>query len=138
MREITKDIPGDKVKLEKNAPPIPTNVKFVFEETIFKPAHIIFQYDNKMKNGKEIMEWIRQYSHGFGIEYIGYRFKKEELVFDGEFYFEGREFRGFEIDGHTLEVYNMLLKNAEFLDPVSEDDIVLTMEMSYEHFRWVI
>lgn len=135
MKEIAKDIPGDKIKLTKNAPPIPTNVKFVFEETIFKPVHIIFQYDNKMKNGREIMEWVRQYSEAVTGRPLP---PKETLVFDGEFYFEGREFRGFEIEGRTLEVYSMLLKNAEFLDPVSEDDIVLTMEMSYEHFHWVI
>ena len=135
MREITKVIPGDKIKLTKNAPPMPTNVKFVFEETMFKPVHIIFQYDNKMKNGREIMEWVRQYSEAVAGRPLQ---PKETLVFDGEFYFEGREFRGFEIEGRMLEVYSMLLKNAEFLDPVSEDDIVLTMEMSYEHFRWVI
>lgn len=81
------------------------------------------------------MEYVRQYSHGFCT---GYRFTKEQLVFDGEFYFEGREFRGFDVEGRTLRVFNMLLKNADFLDPSSEDDIVLTMEMSYEHFHWVI
>ena len=132
MREIIKDIPGDKVKLKKNAPPAPTNVKIVFGEH-GQPEHIIFQYDNKMKSGKETMEWVRQYSHGFGI---GYRFTKEQLVFDGEFYFEDREFRGFDVEGQTLRVFNMLLKNADFLDPSSEDDIALIMEMSYDYFRW--
>jgi hypothetical protein len=132
MKEISVDVPGDKIKLLKNAPQVPTNVKIVFGE-YGQPERIIFQYDNKMKNGKEILEWIRQYSYGFCT---GYRFTKEQLVFDGEFYFEGRELRGFDVEGQTLRVFNMLLKNADFLDPASEDDIVLTMEMSYDYFSW--
>ena len=116
MKEISKDIPGDKVKLFKNAPPVPSNVKLVFEETD-KPLHIIFQYECNRSDGKEIMEWIRQYSHGFCT---GYRFTKEQLVFDGEF----------DVEGYPIHIYNMLMKDVEF------DDIFANIEMSYEHFYW--
>lgn len=118
--------------MSKNAPPTPTNVKFTFGEN-GEPRNIVFRYDNKMKNGKEIMEWIRQYSHGFGT---GYRFKKEELVFDGEFHFGGYTFRGVDIEGKTLQLNNLLLNDAEFFDSVTDDDIVLNMKMSYDHFIW--
>lgn len=116
MKEISKDIPGDKVKLVKNAPPVPSNVKLVFDETD-KPLHIIFQYECNRSDGKEIMEWIRQYSHGFCT---GYRFTKEQLVFDGEF----------DVEGYPLHIYNMLAKDTVF------DDIFVNIEMSYEHFYW--
>lgn len=117
MKEISKDIPGDKIKLIKNAPPVPSNVKLVFDETTGKPLHIIFQYERNRNDGKEIMEWIRQYTHGFCT---GYRFTKEQLVFDGEF----------DVEGHPLHIYNMLAKDSEF------DDILVNIEMSYEHFYW--
>lgn len=117
-------IPGNNIKMSKNAPPVPTVVKFTFGETD-EPLHIIFQYDGEMKNRSDVMEWIRQYSHSFGT---GYGFTKEQLVFDGEFHFKNR----------TLHGFNLLLKNAEFFDSLSDDDIVLSMEMSYERFFWEI
>lgn len=122
MKEIPVDVSGDKVKLIKNAPPTPTIVKFVFDETD-KPIHIFFQYDNKIQNGAEIMEWLRQYSEAVTGRLLP---PKETLVFDGEFYFED----------HTLHVFDMLLKNADIFDPVSDDCIVLNMEISYDHYRW--
>lgn len=122
MKEIPVDVPGDEVKLLKNAPPIPTNVKLVFDETD-KPLYIFFRYDRDWGDFREMMEYIRRYSHGFGT---GYRFTKEQLVFDGEFC----------VGEHKLHIFNMLLKNANLPESVSDDEFCLILEMSYEHFYW--
>jgi hypothetical protein len=137
MKEIARDVPGDKVKLVKNAPPIPTNVKIVYRNN-GQLMHIIFQYKNERHDGKEILEWIRQYAEAVTGRPLP---PKETLVFDGEFLIEGQTHHvfneEFKFEDRKLSVFNMMLKNAEFHDIDGVDsEYVLDMEMSYEYFRW--
>ena len=137
MKEISIDVPGDKVKLTRNAPPPPDNVKIVYKNN-GQLLHVVFQYNNERNDGKEILDFVRQFSYGFGS---GYRFTKEKNAFDGDFLIEGRTFHvfneEFKFDNRTLFVRNMWVKNTEFHDADSDDtEFVLDMEMAYDCFRW--
>lgn len=137
MKVISIDVPGDKVKLARNAPPIPTNVKIVYGNN-GQLLHIIFQYANERHDGKEILEWILQYAEAVTGRPLP---PKETLVFDGEFLIEGQTHHvfneEFKFEDRKLNVFNMMLKNAEFHDIDGVDsEFVLEMEMSYDGFRW--
>ena len=123
------EIGPEEIKLTKNAPPTPDIVQIEVNEGETQKNYlnsIVFKYWNNSDNrgGEKLMEWIRQYSHGFAT---GYRFTKEQLVFDGEFM----------VDGKILYVYNMLLNDADFGD-LEDGFSHLTLVLSYEHFYWVI
>ena len=137
MKEIARDAPGDKVKLFKNSPPTPTNVKIVYGNN-GQLLHVIFQYGNERHGGKEILEWIRQYTEAVTGRSLP---PKETLVFDGEFLIEGQTHHvfneEFKFEDRKLSIFNMMLENAEFHDIDRVDsEYVFEMEMSYDYFSW--
>ena len=125
------EISSEKIKLSKNAPPIPDIAQFEMKENdggwLYPSIEsITFIYKEKHPRSNELMEWVRQYSYSV----TGHTPPpKEKLVFDGLF----------EINEKTLHIHNMLLGTCDFTGGINGEDITgISMTLFYEDFYWKI
>ena len=130
------EVKSDKIKLLKNAPPIPDVVKIDIckNDSLYEiktlPLSVKFIYNFDTENDerlKKVLGWIRQYS--YSIERCP---MKNDLVFDGDFYVVGIN------EGSPcscLHLYDMLLKTI--VDFESDKKMSgVTLKMSYDYFFW--
>lgn len=127
-KEFEFDIPGENISITKIGVPIPANLHLVSEYVVDFPTSlpsvgaickkadfgdVYFMtrseltemkatYDMKKTSGRELMEWVRQYS-----EYItGRVIKKADLCFDMKIKLK---------EPYTyMDIYNVMLKDIDF------------------------